>query len=300
MSKVASASVRGGTAVSILGMGAIGSAVGTVFVRSGHPTTIWNRTVGKGDEIVAAGAIRSGDATEALAASPLVILCLSSYAAVTEVLESSKTVLAGRVLVNLATGRPDEAEILAAWLHDQGATYLDGVIQAAPAQVGTREAAFLFSGSTEAFEAYRTRLELLGRVSFLGSRPAAANLYYLALLGLWYETQLAYLEALRLVGSAGVAPAAFAPLAAAQLEHVVRAAESTAREVADSDFPRGPASLREHAPVLDDLIQVRRGANMDVGNLQRIAEAVRRRIDAGHGGDGFNSVAHAAAVGLTW
>ncbi len=45
--------------VSVLGVGAIGSAVATTMLAAGRPTTVWNRTTTRADPLVDAGASRA-------------------------------------------------------------------------------------------------------------------------------------------------------------------------------------------------------------------------------------------------
>ncbi|MFI6864696.1 NAD(P)-binding domain-containing protein [Streptomyces sp. NPDC050421] len=38
----------------------MGGALGRAFLRTGHPTTVWNRTPSRADDLVARGATRAG------------------------------------------------------------------------------------------------------------------------------------------------------------------------------------------------------------------------------------------------
>src|ERR1700754_1265589 len=58
-------------AVTVLGLGAMGSALARAFIAAGHPTTVWNRAPEKAAALVAAGAARADTAATAVAARPL-------------------------------------------------------------------------------------------------------------------------------------------------------------------------------------------------------------------------------------
>lgn len=45
----------GNVRVAVLGLGEMGSALAGAFLDGGHPTTVWNRTPGKGEGLVAKG-----------------------------------------------------------------------------------------------------------------------------------------------------------------------------------------------------------------------------------------------------
>lgn len=47
------------TPVTVLGLGAMGNALTTALLRAGHSATVWNRTAGKADRLVAQGATRA-------------------------------------------------------------------------------------------------------------------------------------------------------------------------------------------------------------------------------------------------
>lgn len=122
--------------VTVIGLGLMGSALARTLVRNGYPTTVWNRSVGKADELVAWGATRAATARDAVEASPTVIVCVTDYTAAYEVLESCGDALSGRRLVHLSTGTPEQAHEAAAWASERGVHYLDGAVMATPSGVG--------------------------------------------------------------------------------------------------------------------------------------------------------------------
>ncbi|MEO3925483.1 NAD(P)-binding domain-containing protein [Micromonosporaceae bacterium B7E4] len=277
--------------VSVLGTGAVGAALARLLLGQGHRVTAWNRTPDRARALAAGGVVVAGSPDAAVAAGDLVFLCLTDYPAVAEVLDAVADALPGRVVVNLATGAPEPAHRAAERVGAAGAEYLDGVLQGSPALLGSGDATLLYSGSSTAFSAHRPTLRQLGETHYLGSDPGQACRYDLALLGLWYEAELAYLNALLLVGGADHEElAVFAGLAGRQLGHVAGATAETAREVAERHYPRGPADLTEHAPVLDELLRLRGRAGLHTGHLAELRDAVRRRIERRHGAEGLTGV----------
>ncbi|MFC6015920.1 NAD(P)-dependent oxidoreductase [Plantactinospora solaniradicis] len=277
--------------IGVLGLGAMGTGLARVLLGRAHPVTVWNRTPGKARELVAEGAILADTPADAVAAGELIVVSLTDYDAVEEVLGAVADAVPGKVVVNLTTGAPDRARRVADWARRAGADYLDGVVHAGPDQLGGPEATLFYSGSEPAFSAHRRTLEQLGTTHHLGPDAGLAGRYDLALLGLWYEAELAYLNALALVGGAGnPALDAFATFAGRQLGHVARAAAETARQVGERRYPRGPATLAEHAPVLEQLSRLRSAAGLHHTQLVHLHEVVRRRIDRGHGAEGLTGV----------
>jgi glutamyl-tRNA reductase len=65
-------------AVTVIGLGEMGTALAGVFLEGGHPTTVWNRTPEKADALVAKGARWAVTVRDAVAASPLVVVSVIS------------------------------------------------------------------------------------------------------------------------------------------------------------------------------------------------------------------------------
>ncbi|MQA09066.1 MAG: NAD(P)-dependent oxidoreductase [Pseudonocardiaceae bacterium] len=281
------------TPVSVLGLGSMGAALAGALLRSGYPTTVWNRSGHKADDLVARGAVRAGTAADAVAASRTVIICVSDDEAVREILDGVGAAVSGRVLVNLTTATPDQARARADWAARRDVDYLDGVIQAGHEIIGTPDALLLYSGSQGAFDGNEAALRELGRATYLGADAGLACLYDLALLGMWYEVEVGYLHTLAMLGDEQVDATEFAPFATELLTHVVGSLADTAREVRDGHYPRGAAYLREHAPVLRQAVQMRQRRGADVARLEHIEGLVAQRIADGHSDDGLTGVIEA-------
>jgi len=107
---------------------------------NGHHVTVWNRTAARAEPLREAGAAVAPDLATAVGASPVVLVCVDDYAVTRQLLAQSdvRPVLGGRVLVQLSTGRPQEARDLQAWISASAAEYLDGATPglSGPGRVG--------------------------------------------------------------------------------------------------------------------------------------------------------------------
>ncbi len=108
------------SAVSVLGTGMLGTVLTRALLLAGHRVTVWNRTAGKADALVASGATRAPTPAEAVAASPIVIASVSTYDDIHALLTPEVDRLAGRTLVNLGSGTPEQARTLSAWAAERG------------------------------------------------------------------------------------------------------------------------------------------------------------------------------------
>ncbi|WP_258881261.1 NAD(P)-binding domain-containing protein [Paenibacillus sp. sptzw28] len=86
------------TPVTILGLGPMGRALAGTFLSNGHPTTVWNRSTGKADELLRRGATLANTAADAAVASPLIVVCVLNYHAVHSILGQIGVAIQGRTL----------------------------------------------------------------------------------------------------------------------------------------------------------------------------------------------------------
>jgi len=282
-----------GTAV--IGTGALGTAVATTLMGAGHRVGVWNRTPARADDLVARGASRCASPVDAWA-SELVLVCLTDYQAATEVLrplvdEAERT--HEKTVVLLTTGTSAEAEVMHQLLTPCGVRYVAAGIQTAPDDIGSPRASFILSGSVAGFDEHRSTLELLGNLTWLGADARAAAVWNLAMFGLWYDAQLGLLRAYEQVATVDVPAAEFASAAAQQLGHVVQATAATAAEITASSYPRGPASLQEHLPVLQNLQDARRRFRLGDGGLADAERLVGELVGTGHGDLGLTAIVDA-------
>ncbi|MGP4044671.1 NAD(P)-dependent oxidoreductase [Streptomyces sp. 2A115] len=196
----------------VLGLGLMGTALATALLKAGHPTTIWNRTTSKTGPLAAQGAAPADTPAEAIAASPLTLVCLTTYDDVTELLHPHTTALAGRTLVNVTNGTPVQARKFAAWAEEHGIAYIDGGIMAVPQMIATPAAFILYSGDQQAYETHRPTLAALGGTRWTGTDPGLAALYDLSLLTGMYGMVMGVAQSFALIRSQDISAQEFAPL----------------------------------------------------------------------------------------
>ena len=68
------------TDVSLIGLGPMGIALARALQR-GHTLTLWNRTPSRAEALLGQGTVLAADARAAVAASPIVLVCVADYAA---------------------------------------------------------------------------------------------------------------------------------------------------------------------------------------------------------------------------
>lgn len=279
------------TPVTVIGLGAMGRALAGALLRAGHPTTVWNRTPGKADELVAQGAVRAGTVAEAVTAAPLVIVCVVDYGVSQAILEPVGAQLSGRVLVNLTSDTPERSRAAAAWAAGLGIDYLDGSIMVPTPVIGQEEATVLYSGSRDAFATYEATLKALGgRAPYLGDDPGTAAVYDLSLLGFFYSAMAGLVHSFALSGTEGIPAEEFAPFTEGIVGILPAIAAAMAEDLDRGVFSGDQDNIVMEAAGIAHIIEAaeHRGINTEV--LTAVKGLVDRTIAAGHGGTGFASV----------
>ncbi|MGW7280256.1 NAD(P)-dependent oxidoreductase [Streptomyces sp. NPDC054844] len=275
------------TPVTVVGLGLMGRALAGAFLAAGHPTTVWNRTASKADQLVAEGARRAPAVGDALKEGSVAIICVSDYQAVRQLLGASGVELDGTTLINLTSGSSAQARETAHWAEQRGAHYLDGAVMAVPPAIGTAEAVILHSGPQAVFEAHRTTLDALGTVTHLGTDPGLASLYDVAGLAMMWSILNAWLQGTALLRTAGVDAATYAPFARQIAAGVAEWLPGYARQIDNGAYPAEVSALETDARAMAHLIEESEAAGVNAELPKLIRTMADRAIAAGHGGEQY-------------
>jgi 3-hydroxyisobutyrate dehydrogenase-like beta-hydroxyacid dehydrogenase len=193
--------------VSVIGLGAMGSALARALLRDGHRVTVWNRTSAKAEPLVRDGALLAHSPAAAVSASPIVLVCVEDYKVTRSILgtEEVAPALAGRVLVELSSGTPQDARDAEAWAQQQGVDYLDGAIMATPSQIGRPDTPIFVSGAETTFRRSELVLKTLaGNLIYMGESVGSAAAWDLATLSCLFGAILGFFHGARIFESEGL------------------------------------------------------------------------------------------------
>ncbi|MCP3802251.1 NAD(P)-binding domain-containing protein [Allokutzneria sp. A3M-2-11 16] len=275
------------TDVTLVGLGSMGAELARAFIRAGHHTTVWNRTKEKGAALAVEGAVHELSIEDAVAASPLVITCLTTYEATLEALEPA--VLEGRTLITLNSGTPSGARTMAAWAASRGADYLDGAVKNVPDAVGKPDTLLYYSGDKAVFDRYAETLRVLGgQTVHLGEEVDLAALYEYAVGGTLLPALLGFFQAAALVTGRGLPASSLVPYTVSWLEMIGSVLPSLAREIDAGDYGRPASSLGLfHEGIVYDEEMGREGG-IDVSWHAPMHDLLRRAVAEGHAGDSIS------------
>jgi 3-hydroxyisobutyrate dehydrogenase-like beta-hydroxyacid dehydrogenase len=262
--------------VSILGLGAMGSAFAERLRETGYTTTVWNRTAAKTEPHVKAGATAAATVAEAIGAGDIVIAVLLDHASIHQNLEPVAADLKGKVLVNVTTTTSNEARETAAWAADHGITYLDGAIMAVPQMIGQPGARLLYSGDENAYAIARPALETLGTAEYEGVDAGLASLKDMALLTSMYQMFGGLLHAVAMMRTVGVSAEQTAKDVAGWLAAVLPVIEGYAPLLDSGNYDPAPGQdVNFTRPAIASIITTSREQGVSADFL----EPVKKHLD---------------------
>ncbi|MFC8688753.1 NAD(P)-dependent oxidoreductase [Brevibacillus porteri] len=283
--------------VSVIGLGNMGVALADAFVKGGHPTTVWNRSADRAKGLVEKGAVLAGSVAEAITASSLVVVCLSTYKVMQELLEPLQSELSGRVIVNLTTGTPEDARKTAKWVSVHGGQYLDGAIMAVPQMIGLPETLIFYGGSKALFETYEPTLKLLGgNAAYLSEDHGVPLIYDLSLLTMMYGAWYGSLHAHALLSTANITATEFLPYATNWMNQLVAPLLSdpvAARARDEGNFKTDVSNMNTNKLGLEHIINASKEQGISVDWLLPVHELAVKKVAEGYGADSFERVIEA-------
>ncbi|WP_031164085.1 NAD(P)-dependent oxidoreductase [Streptosporangium roseum] len=275
---------KNATPVTVIGLGSMGRALAEAFVKAGHPTTVWNRTAAKAVPLIAMGAERAEAVEDAVAASPLVITCLTAFEDTRSALRPAATSLYGRALVTLNSGSPAGAREMAAWAVGHGARFLAGAVKNVPSAVGLPDTLLYYSGDKTVFEEFEATLKALGGDTVhLGDESDLAALYEMAVGAMLLPALVGFFQGAAAVQTRGLEAASMVRFAGKWLDMIKSLLPTYAREIDSGDYIDAASSVNLfHAGAAHDE-DLAREANVDTTWLAPLHDLVRRAVEAGHG-----------------
>jgi 3-hydroxyisobutyrate dehydrogenase-like beta-hydroxyacid dehydrogenase len=197
--------------VAVIGTGRMGAAMVGRLRCAGADVVVYNRTPARASEVAAAtGARVAGNAAEAAAAAPVLLVSLADDAAVAEVYGGPLGILAGlpagTVISDTSTVDPATVTGMAARVAAQGAWLLDAPVSGSVPSVATGTLTVLAGGEAAALEVARPVLEVLAKQIFHLGPSGSGAVMKLAVNSMVHSLNQSISEALVLAEKAGVEP----------------------------------------------------------------------------------------------
>lgn len=270
------------TDVTVIGLGAMGSALARAQLKAGRSVTVWNRSPGKADPLVADGAIAARTAAEAIAASPVVITCVKSHPQTLEIMRNASNALPGRTVIELSTGSAEEAENLVRAIEDAGATWMVGIINAYPHMIGGEDTVLSVVGSADQWEELAPVIRDMGGASVhVGERAGMLAALFAGLFTVRQGFMWGMIYGALACKKAGIPASTFSDLVPISLGMMQPYYEYFAKTAGTGSYDDPPATMQTYLFALEDVLTSFEalGARDDLPRL--FVDMTRKGMEAG-------------------
>ena len=194
--------------IGFIGLGIMGRGMAANILRAGFPLTVWNRTPGRADELVAAGARLATSPADLAAHSDIVISCVSDTPDVEAVLFGPHGVVegarAGTLVIDMSTISPQGAQQFAARLAERGIGFLDAPVSGGSEGAARGTLSIMVGGPAALVERAMPVLQAMGKtITHVGDHGAGQTVKLVNQI-LVVGTMLAISEALVFAQASGV------------------------------------------------------------------------------------------------
>ena len=153
--------------VSVLGAGLMGSPFSLRLLGEGHEVTVYNRSSDKLTHLISKGANITTNPSDAIANSKIIIMMLSGYSAITEVLFSTPIDMKDKLFVQMGTISPNESRELFARISRLGAKYIEAPVLGSIPEALSGKLIVMVGGSLDDFNYVVPILDCLGEKPIL-------------------------------------------------------------------------------------------------------------------------------------
>lgn len=281
--------------IAVLGLGSMGAQLASRLLAAGHTVTVWNRSAGKADDLVAEGATEVGSPAEAAAAAEALVLSLADDKAVEAVLLPDGSPLpGGSVIVNATTVSVTTTELLT---QAYGERYVAAPILGAPTAVADGNATYVLGGPDAQLDRLAPLWEALSDKRLrCGVRPRDAATVKLVSNSLLLTGLAALGEAVATAQAAGLS----ADLVDTVFDASVMVAPGLRNRLADvktGDHTDGWFAMPLGRKDLRLFTELAQAHGVDAGLANEAGERYQRAVDAGRAEDDVAGIVEVAREG---
>lgn len=152
--------------VGFVGLGTMGSSMATNLARAGFHLTVWNRSAGRDDDVIAAGARRAATPAEVAAASDVIVLCVTDSPQVDDVLLAENGLIEGlrrgSLVIDCSTISPIATLGFAERLGPIGAAWVDAPVSGGSEGAANATLSIMVGGAVDDVARARPILAAMG------------------------------------------------------------------------------------------------------------------------------------------
>ncbi len=198
------------TTYAFIGTGAMGRPMAARLIGAGLPLTVNNRSRGKAQTLLAAGARWAQNPAEAADNADVVLTCVTNNEATEDVLFGRMgvtTAIRVKCVVDFSTSGPPTAASIGKRLRDKGIAFVDAPVTGGTPRAANGTLTIIAAGDPAAIDMARPAFAVMGSNIFIaGSQPGQAQMVKLVNNMLNYLAMAATAEALVVGVKAGLDP----------------------------------------------------------------------------------------------
>lgn len=163
--------------IGFIGLGIMGRSMALNLLKAGFALRVWNRTAGKAQPVIEAGATTAATPADLAQHCTLIFLCVSDTPDVEAVVSGENGLLAGlrpgTLIVDHSTISPHATQKLAQLVNEKGGFWLDAPISGGSEGAAKGTLSIMVGGAAEQLERARPCLEAMGKtITHVGPQAA--------------------------------------------------------------------------------------------------------------------------------
>lgn len=267
--------------ITVIGLGNMGAALARALQESGQAVTVWNRSPEKADSLVEKGAVLAPSAAAAIAASPIILVCVTNYPAANQILAEAPTGLDGKLFVQFTTGSPQEARASETWAHAHRAEYLDCAITGSPGSIGTPKAHILVAGREAAFQKAEAVLRILAsNLDYKGELIGLAAAWEMIFIMHYYGMFLSLFHSVQICQAEGIPLEEFILLLGQQGKNYEK---WLCENIRSGNYQETSSPLELWAGGIKQIAEHAQDSDIDSEFVKLAARLFQKAMDAGYG-----------------
>lgn len=166
------------------GLGRMGIPMSQRLIKEGYPLTVYNRTTGKDDILVAQGAMVSLSPAQLIQQTDIIIIMVSDDKAVREIFTGKQGLLSAlthdKIIINMSTVSPEISREMSLLCLKKSIYYLDAPVSGSVKQAESGELVIMAGGDEVIFNRVKPILDNLGKLTIRVGDTGSGNAAKLA------------------------------------------------------------------------------------------------------------------------
>jgi 3-hydroxyisobutyrate dehydrogenase len=277
--------------IAIIGTGLMGRPMAERILRAGYPLSVYNRTLEKAAPLKDLGAKVLKSGVDAISESDCVVLMLSDYEAIRDVLFSrdSTRALSGRTFIQMGTISPEESVSLSKLIMKRGGDYLEAPVLGSIPEAVEGKLIVMVGGSSDQFERWLGLLNCFGPDPLLIGRVGQAAALKLAMNQLIAGLTSAFSLSLAFVQCSGVPNKHFMDILRKSALYAPTF-DKKRRRMLERDFSDPNFPIKHLAKDIGLFMTAARSLDLETAGIEGIRKIVEKAVFQGQSEEDYSAI----------